>query len=222
MLVGSRTALVLALLIGGSCGADEPEAEVTIEPGESLLEVEEASRGLIELAVLPAFEGAAGEAQASAAGHRSPHASGPLGRRALPAGYMFLGFEALAVPEWRARGVLERGERTPLKELMGPDALAADGQPVALDGYPVALDWAGERVTLMWLQAAPESCCFGAPLRLDAMVEVELAAGAGPALSRSGDLPCRILGRLEVGEQDDGFGFVTSLYRLREARLEEL
>lgn len=146
-------------------------------------------------------------------GHRSRHGAPPPA--ALPPQALELGFEDLLLAGWSPRALLE-----PEREGEPPwtaAVSAARGGLVALAGYPLAFESGSGGTTALWLTAAPPGCCFGVLAGLDAQVEVELDPPGPRQLSPLE--PRWFVGRFEAGEARDAYGFVSSLYRLRGARL---
>lgn len=91
------------------------------------------------------------------------------------------------------------------------------GERVALSGFVQVTSFAAGRVQSFVLARFPAGCCFGGLPQYDEWVDVELARDA-PA--RDSSRPAQVVGRFEVGEVLGEDGYVISLYRLREARLE--
>jgi hypothetical protein len=149
----------------------------------------------------------------AASGHRRVHPALPPAR--LPAEAVELGFDDLRLPDWNPRALLEpeRGGEPP----WSAPVRAAAGGWVALAGFPLPFESGPGGTTALWLTAAPPGCCFGVLAGLDGQVEVELDP-AGPR-QLSPLEPRWFVGRFEAGEARDAYGFVSSLYRLRQARV---
>ena len=112
-----------------------------------------------------------------------------------------------------------RAEAAPLTaEAFPPRVRPLHGAEIRVRGFPLALDatQAGARAFL--LTRFPPGCCFGSVPVWDEWIGVELASDLEDSLSPSE--PVTLSGVLDVGERLDEEGFVTSLYRLRQARLD--
>ena len=110
-----------------------------------------------------------------------------------------------------------RVDPTPLVADAYPEAIRAyHGTEVLLraDAQPLELD--GERVRSLRLTRFPPGCCFGALPQYDEWVLVELDAGLDSWPGAFDELSLR--GRLQLGEEVDAQGQLTSLYRLDAAR----
>ena len=100
-----------------------------------------------------------------------------------------------------------------------PEAVAAcHGAVVRLEGFMLTVDFEGGRVESFVLSRFPPGCCFGATPVFDEWVDARPDDGGVEQVS--GYTPLEVVGRLEVGEALDEEGFVTSIYRLREASVE--
>ncbi len=112
-----------------------------------------------------------------------------------------------------------RGEGAPPLPLAAfpPAARELHGQRVALAGFAQVTSFEAGRVRAFVLARYPAGCCFGGLPQYDEWVDVELARDAEVP---DGSRPLRAVGRFEVGELLGEEGYVLSLYRLREARLE--
>lgn len=112
-----------------------------------------------------------------------------------------------------------RGEGAPPLplEAFPPAARELEGKRVALAGFAQVTSFEAGRVRAFVLARYPAGCCFGGLPQYDEWVDVELARDAEVP---DGSRPLRAVGRFEVGEVLGEEGYVLSLYRLREARLE--
>jgi hypothetical protein len=92
---------------------------------------------------------------------------------------------------------------------------ALDGRQVGIFGFMLTLG-DPERVTEFVLVESLWGCCFGAVPELNQTILVQLDSQTTAAYSAA---PMLVSGRLEVGERGEA-GFVTSLYRIVEAKLQ--
>ena len=102
-----------------------------------------------------------------------------------------------------------------------PDAARRlDGKKVAIEGTVQPLEWADGEMQSFLLLGSQGSCCYGSASALNEWIRVEVVAGRVPDDYLYGNL--LVVGELEVGEDRDEFGAVSSLYRMRASRLVSL
>ena len=95
-----------------------------------------------------------------------------------------------------------------------PEVTALAGKPTAIFGFMLTLG-DSEQLREFVLVESLWGCCFGAVPDVNQTILVRLAPGTAAEYSAT---PQLVTGRLEVGEEREG-GFVTSLYRLVDARV---
>ncbi|MEM7310713.1 MAG: hypothetical protein AAF682_28830 [Planctomycetota bacterium] len=116
---------------------------------------------------------------------------------------------------------LRGADPEPLTAADFPPAMrAADGKHVRLQGFMITVDFRIGTVQSFMLARFPPGCCFGATPVFDEWVDAH--PGSDGVIQRSGYAPLAVTGVLEVGEELDEDGFVRSLYRLRDAEVEDL
>lgn len=100
----------------------------------------------------------------------------------------------------------------PFKSTIPPQIKALSGQRVRMDGFMIPYDQAAMRTSEFMLVASYDSCGFGdMPSGMTDWVHVSLPKGRATTYTVD---PIVVTGVLDVGEDFDKEGFVTSVYRL--------
>ncbi len=94
-----------------------------------------------------------------------------------------------------------------------------DGETISIRGYMSPLEFEDDRVTSFVLSRNLPGCCFGVLPQPDEWVEVDVLMKGGVDYLPFGSVV--VTGRLEVGEEFDEYGYVTSVYRLQAESVEE-
>jgi hypothetical protein len=172
-----------------------------------------------ELPLPPASAGRAFDAPAPSPPPAQPEsAAAPVEGSGTRADPFRLDFARLAFPDYDPPEL--RGPGAPPLPLERFPPAGYAGKVVRLEGYMLAVDFADGRVASFVLSRFPPGCCFGATPIFDEWLDAR--PGPEGVGQRSAYEPIAVTGVLEVGEEVDEEGFVTSLYRLREVEVSEL
>ncbi len=120
------------------------------------------------------------------------------------------GYQAVS---WLTLGGFEYKERGPLPEAVSK----LNEAKIAILGYMVALEEV-EDIHEFLLVESLWSCCFGAVPEIHQVVLVKVPGARGLDLTTG---PIQVIGTLSVGEEIED-GFVTSLYRIKTDRVQEV
>lgn len=140
----------------------------------------------------------------------------------LPEDVLWIDFDALAVPDYRAGPHAAGSTRPTDEEIFPAKVLGMDGQRIALDGFMDPIEFVpGTREVAAFLFAPfLPGCHFGDYPRVDEFVDATISGKRG--VKFSGYQPVRAIGTLRVGELVDDSGYVMSLYRLEVENVELL
>ncbi|MEO0649854.1 MAG: DUF3299 domain-containing protein [Planctomycetota bacterium] len=137
----------------------------------------------------------------------------------LEEGVELYAFDDLLLPDYVPPSVLDEDEEHDPEGAFPAEVLELDGHRVALEGYMQPLSFDGNNVTSFVLSPYPPGCCFGGMPGLDEWVDVTVT---GASIKYIAYRVVRVTGELEVGEQLDDWGYVSSLYRMDTDKVEEL
>lgn len=127
-------------------------------------------------------------------------------------GYRLVTFEQLADFEYWPT-VLKSAENPADDDGRIPEAVAAlSGEPVAVTGFMLPLDLPFGGIKRFLLVRNQLMCCFGVPVGMNEWIEVTMKDDR--SVKHTPDIPIRVRGVLEVGEQTDDEGWVISIYRM--------
>lgn len=138
----------------------------------------------------------------------------------LEEGVEWVDFDRLAMPDYAGEPTFDDEPRPAREEIFPADILALDGQRIALDGFMMPLDFKERKVTAFILSPYPPGCHFGGMPRLDEWVDSTVTNPDG--VEWLAYRAIRVIGTLEIGEQIDDYGYVTSIYRMAAERVEQL
>ena len=132
-----------------------------------------------------------------------------------------ISFDQLALPGYSGKPSLAGEPRSPKEELFSPEILELDGQRVALEGYMMPIDWVpdGRKVAAFILSPYMPGCGNEENENrgvyvpsMDAYVQATVESEAGVPWDAYRCI--EVVGTLDVGEELDDYGYVTSAYRL--------
>lgn len=137
----------------------------------------------------------------------------------LDEGVELLAFDDLMLPDYLPPSVLDEDEEHDPEGAFPEEVLALHGERIALEGYMQPLSFDGNNVTSFVLSPYPPGCCFGGMPGLDEWVDVTVT---GASIEYIAYRVVRVTGELEVGEELDDWGYVSSLYRMETDKVEAL
>ena len=105
---------------------------------------------------------------------------------------------------------LKPGEKPPARDPFPEEIRKLHGKKVVVEGYMLPLRMQKGKISDFLLMPTVLACCFQDQVKMNEYVEVKKADGGPIKYSFS----CKIVGKLEVGEDRDEDGYVTSLYRI--------
>ncbi len=108
-----------------------------------------------------------------------------------------------------------------VENVIPPRIQALNGKHVQVEGFMIPLDFNNDdEVTLFILSAFVDNCCFGKQANVNEWIEVELGDDQGVEFYPDGVVQVR--GKLEVGELEDAYGYVSGIYRMRAEEVIEI
>ncbi len=214
----------------------EAEADAEVEIVPELVSIDEAASDeelLLNLAAIPAEQSPAASPapepvspEPPAAVEEEQSAPAPVAQAppaAAPGEYLPVSFDTLAgfpyeepIPNEgeKPEDVEERRKKDQIPALVQ----ALNGQRTVVEGWMVPMEVAddGSVRSFVLVKTQPQ-CCFGDMQAMNEWVDVTMTGGKNAEFNV--DMPMKVFGELEVGEQMED-GFVLSIYRMKADRVE--